>query len=348
MIGSTMKSDDGSSPLEHITADRRIIDELYSHGKITMEAREYALEALYPHNHWGLWVSRILLTLGTLLVLSGIVYFFAFNWTKITPTIKLFSIQFGLVGCLVGAWFYSLRRLTGQILLLSASMLVGVFFAVFGQVYQTGADAYQLFMMWALLTLGWTLISNFAPQWVFWLVIANTSLILWWEQAALPSHEMKHLIHTYMALLNGAALGLREYLSAKKTYAWLKGRWTRGFLVIGVLSIVVVPIISLITGEREPSISVMVSGAVGFVAHGLVFYLYRFKFPDMWSLAAAVLSACIIVETVIVDTMVSDRLLKSESITFLVMGIATIILFACAVAYLSSVSKKMKVDHVSS
>jgi uncharacterized membrane protein len=174
-----MDTEKHSYTLEQIPANRQLVEELYSHGKITGEAREYALNLLYPHNQWGLWVSRLLLTLGAALVLSGIIYFFAFNWAKITPTMKLSSIEIGIFSCLIGAYFYSLQRMSGQVLLFSASVLVGVFMAVFGQIYQTGADAYQLFMMWSLLTLGWTLISNFAAQWIFWLVITNIFLVLW-------------------------------------------------------------------------------------------------------------------------------------------------------------------------
>lgn len=185
--------------LEQIPANRRLVEDLYSHGKITREAREYALTLLYPHNQWGLWISRLLLTVSVVLILCGIVCFFAFNWTKITSAMKLFSIQFFIISCLIGVYFHSLQHANGQVLLLSASVLVGVFMAVFGQIYQTGADSYQLFMMWSLLTIGWTLISNFAAQWILWLVITNIFLVLWWEQVALPNTEMGFMIFSYLA-----------------------------------------------------------------------------------------------------------------------------------------------------
>lgn len=87
-----------SSILEHIPADRRLVEELYVHGKITHEAKEHALEFLYPSDKWGLWISRLLLAIGTALVLSGVVYFFVFNWAKITPLLKLSSLQIGMWG----------------------------------------------------------------------------------------------------------------------------------------------------------------------------------------------------------------------------------------------------------
>jgi uncharacterized membrane protein len=95
----------------------------------------------------------MLLVLGVSLITAGIIYFFAFNWLKIPPMIKLYSIQAGIIGCVGAAYYYSLQNTIGQICLLVASALMGVFMAVFGQIYQTGADAYQLFMMWSILPL---------------------------------------------------------------------------------------------------------------------------------------------------------------------------------------------------
>lgn len=138
----------------------------------------------------------LLLAVGTGLILSGIIYFFAFNWMEIPPLVKLWGIQFGLAGCVAGAYF-SLNRATGKLLLFSASVLVGVFMAVFGQIYQTGADAYQLFMFWSLLTLGWTLISNFSVQWLLWLIITNMFLALWWTQTGVKGGA----IYNYMIVL---------------------------------------------------------------------------------------------------------------------------------------------------
>ena len=140
-----------SISLSSIPANRQLIEELFSRKLISVDAREYGLQLLYPSKNWGSWASKLLLVISISLMLSAIIYFFAFNWTKITPGLKLGSIQIAILGCLVTSYFYGLLHLSGKILLLSASVLVGVFLAVFGQIYQTGADSYNLFMMWAIL-----------------------------------------------------------------------------------------------------------------------------------------------------------------------------------------------------
>ena len=44
-----------------------------------------------------------------------------------------------------------------------ATFLIGTLFAVFGQIYQTGADAYDLFLGWTLFTILWAVAIRFAP-----------------------------------------------------------------------------------------------------------------------------------------------------------------------------------------
>lgn len=345
-----MDSEKHRCTLDQIPANRKLIEQLYSNEKITKEARDYALNLLEGHNQWGLWTSRILLTIGAALLLAGIIFFFAFNWVKITPLQKLASIQLGIIACLIGAYFLSTKRMSGRVLLLSGSVLVGVFMAVFGQIYQTGADAYQLFMMWSLLTLGWTLISNFAAQWVFWLVITNFFLALWWWQAALPAEGMESMIFIYLALLNSFALALREYYAVKKNYKWLQARWLRMMLTIASLLFMMIPILNLIAFFTDATKSIIFSSITGFIGYGTVYYIYRYKLPDMWSLTTTVLSGCIILEF-LVSRALFAIVPKGIFLVFaapgilLVIGLITLGIFTTAITYLRKVSKLLEVNH---
>jgi len=333
------------SALHRISANRRLVEELYAHGKITHEAKEYALDLLYPADKWGMWIARLLLAIGSALVLCGIVYFFAFNWAKITPLVKLSSLQIGMVGCLIGAYICSIERTSGQIMLLSASVLTGVFMAVFGQIYQTGADAYQLFMMWSLLTLGWTVISNFAPQWIFWLGITNTFLILWWDQAVLPERDMEHMIYVFLILLNGAALGLREFFAADKGRGWLQAGWIRVVLVIATLLPMLLPIISFIVEPGKATPSIYIAAIIGIAGHGLLYALYRYKIKDMWSLATILLSFCIIAEAAGLKFL-AETFGDEDFFMFLLMGVMTLCVFTAAVMYLRKIIDVFEVERV--
>ena len=345
-----MAEEEQDNALTGIPADRGLVEALYANGRITKEARDYALALLYPRREWGLWTARLLLALGAALVLAGVIYFFAFNWAKIPPAVKLAAIEIALIGCLARACYYSLKKLSGQVWLLAASVLVGVFLAVFGQIYQTGADAWQLFALWSVLVLGWASISAFAAHWLLWLALANISLWLWWEQAALPGREMEALIFIWLTLLNGAALALREYFTLCKGYTCLAGRWTRLLLTVTILALMLQPMLEWIAYPKWVTLSMMLAGVVGVIGHTALYYLYRHRLADLWSLAATVLSVCIVLDYIVIDTLVSGYkppYLASidDALAKLLAGLLTIALFTAGALYLKHAARQMEADH---
>ena len=94
---------------------------------------------------WRIWIERILLFLGTAQIIAGIFFFFAYNWDDLTRWQKLGITQGCVVLAAIGARVAGLDSLIGRLLLLAAGALVGASFAVYGQIYQTGADAFTLF-----------------------------------------------------------------------------------------------------------------------------------------------------------------------------------------------------------
>lgn len=329
--------------LDTIPANRRLIEELFSRQIISPAAREYGLELLYPAKNWGLWISRLLLILAVALILSGTVYFFAFNWAKITPAMKLGSVQIAMLVCLIGGYFYDLQRLSGKILLLSSAVLVGVFLAVFGQIYQTGADAYTLFMAWAALIFPWVLIGEFAALWIVWLVICNIFLVLYWDQVAAPAHEAEMLIFSYLAIFNTLFLGLREHF-ANKNFAWLEHQWTRVILVLSILGYLLIPTLAFIIEPSRATNSIILGVLLSMLIH-LGFYLvYRYQFPDMWGLATTILSICIILESAIFK-LITQIFDEGNAFAFLLMGCITLSLFSFAIIKLRFIAKELEAKH---
>lgn len=326
-----------------IPANRQLVEHLFSQGLITQGARDHALELVYPARNWALWVSRLLLAVGAALVLSGIVYFFAFNWAAIEDHVKLLSVAAGMAGCLGFVHFYGLERRTGQVMLLAAGVLTGVFLAVFGQVYQTGADAYTLFTAWALLILPWVGVSCFAGMWVLWLGIANVALLLWWDQHVLPSRDMESLILVLLAGFNGAFLGGREVFS--KGREWLEGRWTRVLLSAAVLVCITIPGLGLILDYKSPHTGIVIGGFLSpFVIAGFYFF-YRHVRADMQVLSLAVLAGCALIETAAGRAIFEavDVRFAGAALPMLFMGFFTIGLFSAAVVWLRRISQAMEV-----
>lgn len=328
--------------IDQVPANRQLVEELHAHGYLTATARQAALEFLKPHDQWDLWIPRLLLVVGSALVISGVVCFFAYNWSQIPAIAKFASIQVAIVVAAGAACCYGLTRTNGQVLMVGASVLVGVFLAVFGQIYQTGADAYELFTAWSVLILGWCVISDFAAQWALWLAVTNLALGLWWWQAVLPTEETEMLIYTYLALLNGAALTVREW-AAMRGVDWLAPRWTRVSLALVTLWALLVPAATMVLAS-DTTTSMLVTGITGLIGHVVLFTVYRWVLRDAWAVSATVLSGCLFLDAV------AYRILANVSgddsaATWLILGLATLAIFGAALVYLRSIVQELSTAH---
>ncbi len=177
---------------------------------------------------WRRFLSSTLLGFGSLLVLSGVIFFFAYNWAALHRFGKLGLLLAALVAACVTAWRLG-EGLPSQFALLFAAVLVGPLLAVYGQAYQTGADAYELFVGWSVLILPWVVLARFSPLWLLLLLLLNTGLGLFWTQV-FESYEDETMVLTH-ALLNGAAWGVYELFAARGV-RWLRGRWMPRVLAV--------------------------------------------------------------------------------------------------------------------
>lgn len=320
--------------IDQIAADRRLVEELHARGYLSARGRQAALELLNPRNQWEFWIARSLLVLGSALFLSGVVYFAAYNWNPVTPAVKFAVVQLGLVVSVGAAIRYGLTETRGQILIVCASVFVGVFLAVFGQVYQTGTDTYRLFAVWSVLILGWSVMSNFAPQWMLWLAVTNVATVLWWRQAALPTEEMRYLIFGYLTLLNGTALGLREWGSLRGQ-DWVDVRWTRVLLVLGTLGVLLIPALRMIMEIDDFPASLLLTGIIGLFGHVALFTVYRHVLRDTSVLAATMLSGCLILEVTMYRVAI-EVFGDFGAAARLSLGVATVVIFSAAIVYLRS------------
>ncbi|WP_217806087.1 DUF2157 domain-containing protein [Halomonas sp. BC1] len=80
----------------------------------------------------------------------------------------------------VGMALWQARRPRGrQLALCMAVCVVGVLLALIGQVYQTGADPWQLFAGWAVLALPWVVMARLSELWLLWWGLVNMAIWLY-------------------------------------------------------------------------------------------------------------------------------------------------------------------------
>jgi uncharacterized membrane protein len=336
-----MNTDDNFH-LENLPAQRHLVEKLYAQGYFNFQARIAALEILFPKQQlWAQWTHYLLSIIGVALVLSGIIYFFAFNWFKLTSFEKFALIESAIALSLFATYYFNLNSLLGKLCLLSASVLVGVFLAVFGQIYQTGADSYQLFLAWSIFISAWVVISNFAVLWFIFLILLNLSLILYWQQTLIASRELEMMLFSYLALLNGTFLVLRE-VGYLKGLEWLKGRWLRIVLVLGILIPLFVPMFVFLVDFHRVNQSISVGVMLCLFVHVIFFSYYRYVQPDLWVVVTTLLSACAILE-VLGFKMISN--LRDDAGIFFFLTLFTVGLFSFAVALLRHLSQTMGEKH---
>ncbi|WP_027184439.1 DUF2157 domain-containing protein [Desulfovibrio inopinatus] len=164
-----------------------VIDDLERAGILNRSATRTARRHVLSQRQWLLWADRLLFALGLVLLLAGLACLVAANWQSMTGLKKIVLAALGLALTAGGAAWAKEGSLLRQGLLLAASTFVGVVFLVIGQVYQTGADAWELFALWAVLMSGFVVALPSAPMLAFHLTVLDTAYILYFEQVAQPS-----------------------------------------------------------------------------------------------------------------------------------------------------------------
>lgn len=163
-----------------------------------------------PPVEWRRWLSATLAFLGAMLLLAAVVMFVAYNWSRIGRFGKFALVEIAIVAVTLIAW-KRLPKLTGQIALFSASVLVGPLLVVYGQTYQTGADPYGLFLTWALLIVPWAVVGRFGANWILVLLLIDVALGLYFVQILAPRSTEQALVYPLLvAALHALAAVLWE------------------------------------------------------------------------------------------------------------------------------------------
>ncbi len=156
------------------------------HSSISPQGLQKVLDkAVYPNREaWQRFISYGLMALGLGFTVAGILFFFAYNWVDLSKFAKLGIVQGLLLLGTLAALYPKFSKPLRDIMLTGAAVLVGVVFAVFGQVYQTGANAYDFFLAWTIFISIWVLVSKYAPLTLLYVILIHTTLFLYSEQVA--------------------------------------------------------------------------------------------------------------------------------------------------------------------
>lgn len=253
----------------------------------------------YPH--WRSFLVPVLSVLGLLSLVAGALFFVAWNWAQM-PKMAKFALAELLIVALVAVvwwrWYEGLARST----LLAVGLSFGALFALYGQVYQTGADSWELFRAWLYVLLPLSLIARQNSLWFCSWVVANLAFQLYYTtlfMSFMDSSSFTSLIYfptralySYL-ILQALCLAAREILAlwAIKHHprSWLASRWfsriMAGFLLLLLTTIVAGNVSAFDEGFRYPFVT-------GFWLITLLagYYLYRYRYPDLSMLTLGIAS----------------------------------------------------------
>ena len=140
------------------------------------EAAEIA--ALAPsRSDWLGAADRLLAFAGALLLAAGLIFFFAYNWAELHRFVRIGIALAALAACVGTAGFCAPFGTAYRAALLGASLCLGALLALIGQIYQSGADVWELFVAWAALMTPFALLARSSGSWALWLLVANAGLM---------------------------------------------------------------------------------------------------------------------------------------------------------------------------
>ena len=291
------------------------------HGRIAPEKLRAALEAggALPSAHdWRGFLERLLLWIGAVLVAAGVIFFIAYNWQSMGRYAKFALAEAAIVVALGFVWWLGLERAAGRAALLAASLLVGALLALIGQIYQTGADTFELFAAWAAAILPWVLVGRFAALWIVWIALVNLAIALYFQAFGGifgilfgPARQLWLLF-----ALNTVAAVIWEACAAAGVQ-WLRERWAARILLTASGAFATALALFDIVDWRS-------AGGFGVPVWlawlGCAYAVYRRRIRDIFVLAGAVLSVIIVV-----STFLGDRLIQSDAtFAFLFIGLIVI------------------------
>lgn len=192
-----------------------------------------------PEHPGLIWASRILLFYGVALILAGIIFFVAYNLDDLTGLSKLMLAQAAILGCAAASTAQRLSATVRNVLKIAAATLIGAFLAVFGQVYQTGADAWQLFAAWTVLMVPFIVLARSQGGWLLFTIVASIGASLYWQQTPDAVHPVDNLETTGVAFVWGVVWFGLEWWRARGG-AWLQSLWTRGAFALFTFSPLIV------------------------------------------------------------------------------------------------------------
>jgi len=271
-----------------------------------------------PPSQWRAFFEKLLLGLAGLSFLASVLFFIAYNWETLDRWFKFILIELLMV-LSIGGSLLTKDSWLAQTLLFFASFLVGIFIGLFGQVYQTQADSWELFFYWSVLITPWVFVSRFIGSWLLWFTLIELCVILYFDTT---------YILWILFVLNSGSIVLWIWITQKITIENDTLLYRLFFLAstITITLLIFMPnlILSLST----------------WIAWGItIYYFYRYLSINIYALSMLCISLVIVVDVIFIR-LYNSLHIKSLLLLFFLVGALTISLSSYLSHWLKALSKE--------
>lgn len=289
-------------------------------------------------HEWRGFGVRVLLFAGVAALAAALIFFIAANWQSLRLLGRFALVQILLLIAIGVAWWCAphpaefrsadaadagRRHHLFTAAMAFAVLATGALFALFGQTYQTGADIYELFFIWAALTLPFALAAMSGAVWAIWVVILNVGMALfcgWGESGAMRWTLRIHFgVQAPVLLMLPVVLNLAGAWFAHRTHEnttlhaqfrraapeWLqRGLLTIAFLYATNACLMVMP--KRYSGDFRwggdvGDVSAVIVFFIYFIACALTWWITHRARRDVYPLALVIASAIVISTAFIVQ-----------------------------------------------
>ncbi|MBL1267081.1 MAG: DUF2157 domain-containing protein [Halomonas sp.] len=321
-----------------MASTRRELISLIEQGVIPPEQMTRAVQTsgLHPSPRaWALFIDRLLLWLGGLALAFAVLFFIAYNWVEMGRWLRFGVVQAAIVLAVVVAVWPKVSPMVQRVALTSATLLVGVLLALFGQVYQTGADPWQLFFSWALLSLPWVWVARFELLWVLWLGLLNLAIGLYFHTWGGPFGVLTSSDAALwgLFLLNTLALAAWEW--GARYRCWPR-QWAVRLLAVGSGVPVTLLMMTLIADAGLVWSPVLVIYSLWLA---VLYSIYRYWRPDLFMIAGGCVSALTVTTLLLAKLLLWEGDWQEGSL--LLITIAVLAMGAGAVVWLKRLHREL-------
>lgn len=254
---------------------------------------------------WRRFLTLILTLLGFLALVAGAVFFIAWNWAAMPKMVKFGLVELLIIALAVVVWWRWYDTVS-QSALLALGLSFGGLFALYGQIYQTGADSWELFRAWALVLLPLAIIGRRNSLWFCAWVITNLAFQLYYASRATfffddlslgPFSWLSDItLYLYFAVQACCLIfreALAEYAQKRNPHSWLVSRWLPRVMAAYLLVTITPPAAEAVSawgGFYAGKIALILWAITLLAGYGY----YRYRRPDLCMLTLGVMSVMLV------------------------------------------------------